>query len=71
MDRPLLSLLFLIPFSLYCQEKLQVEVVKETAETLVNLNNSAYFIADKEQNHLAVDLVEAYTVDSTFTRKTG
>lgn len=70
MNRFVFALFFLFPMVLFCQETLEVSIVEESSEALVNLNNSDYFLKNKVQNHLAVDMVDAYTLDSTFTRKT-
>ncbi len=64
-----LFLLMITPCVGFNQELLSVQIVDEVNPLLQNLNSSAYFLADKEKNHLAVDLVDVYTTDSTFTRK--
>lgn len=69
MKHLVLLCLISLPFALYSQNILPVQVVGQSNEIVVNLNNSAYFIKDKEKNHIAVDMVSVYTVDSTFNRK--
>jgi len=63
-----LFIFFSIPWIAFNQEVITVEVVDGSNPLIQNLNSSAYFLADKEKNHLAVDLVDVYTTDSTFTR---
>lgn len=69
MKQFLILVLVSIPSLFFAQEVLSVKVSKLDNAALEHLNESTYFKENTYQNHVAVDLVEAYTVDSTFTRK--
>jgi hypothetical protein len=62
-------LLFIAPIFLFAQNILEVNSFNKIPSALENLNESAYFKENALENHLAVDMVNAFTTDSVFTRK--
>ena len=69
MNRILVLMLLCFPSVFFAQEVLPVKLSKMDNPLLQHLNESSYFKENTYQNHEVVDLVEAYTVDSIFTRK--
>ena len=68
--KPFFYLLIIgFPSLFFAQKVLPVDIVELDNSLLPRLNESAYFKANSYKNHEAVDLVEAFTVDSAFTRK--
>jgi hypothetical protein len=66
----LLFIIFsLIPSLFFAQKVLPVAGSTEEIEVLKHLNESAFFRANKYQNHEVVNMVNVFTVDSSFTRK--